>query len=77
MRGDIETATTNGKFGAFIGRGRGITGAGVAAVWNAGELIRDPYSGAAKGEIALTLNYLWGLKFPRPTQFARLKFVSN
>ena len=76
VRGDIEAATGNGKFGAVLGRGRGITGAGVAAVWNGGELIRDPYSGAAKGEIALTLNYLWGLAFPRATQFARLKFVA-
>ena len=56
-RGDIENATTNGKFGAFIGRGRGIDGAGVAAVWDAGELIRDPYTSAAKGEVVLTLNY--------------------
>ena len=36
--------TTNGKFGAFIGRGRGLQGAGTAAVWNSGILIRDPYS---------------------------------
>ena len=29
---------------AFIGRNRGIDGAGVAGIWDAGELIRDPYS---------------------------------
>ena len=34
---------------AFIGRARGIDGAGVAAVWEAGELIRDPYSGVRDG----------------------------
>ena len=44
VRGEIETGTTNGKFGAFIGRGRGLQGAGTAAVWNSGIFIRDPYS---------------------------------
>ena len=48
-RGDIEDATANGDFGAFIGRGRNIDGAACACVWSAGELIRDPYSGASKG----------------------------
>ena len=76
VRGEVETLTTNNKFGAFVGRGRGIEGAGVAAVWAAGEMVRDPYSGAAKGETALTINYLWGLKFPRTSSFARIKFVT-
>ncbi len=75
-RGEIDTATANGDFGAFIGRGRGIEGAGVAAVWEAGELIRDPYAGAAKGEIALTLCYLWDFALPRTSNFARIKFVA-
>ena len=73
-RGEIETATADGDFGAFIGRGRGIEGAGVAAVWEAGELIRDPYSGAAKGEVALTLSYLWNFGLPRPANFSRIAF---
>ena len=75
-RGEIEAATDDGDFGAFIGRGRGIEGAGVAAMWEAGDLVRDPYSGAAKGEVALTLSYLWGFKLPRPANFARVKFVA-
>ena len=75
-RGEIEAATLNNDFGAFIGRGMGIEGAGVAAVWEAGELIRDPYSGAAKGEVALTLCYLWDFALPRPSNFARIKFVT-
>ena len=75
-RGDIEEATTNGKFGAFIGRARGLPGAGVIPVWDSGQLIRDPYGGAAKGEIALTLNYLWNFGLPRATNFARIKFVT-
>jgi len=75
-RGEIEAATDANDFGAFIGRGRGIEGAGVAAMWEAGDLVRDPYSGAAKGEVALTLSYLWGFQLPRPANFARLKFVA-
>ena len=73
-RGEIETMTDTGDFGAFVGLGRGLDGSGVAAVWEAGELIRDPYSGAAKGEIALTLCYLWDFGLPRAANFARVKF---
>ena len=76
IRDEIDTATAAGDFGAFIGRGRGIDGAAVAAVWNSGMLIRDPYSGAAKGECALTLSYFWGFALPRPSNFLRLKFVA-
>ena len=75
-RANIDTNTANGDFGAFIGRKRGINGAGVAGVWEAGELIRDPYSGAAKGEVALTLCYLWDFALPRASNFMRLKFVT-
>ena len=73
-RGEIETATDDGDFAAFIGRRMGIDGAGVAAIWSAGELIRDPYSGAGKGEVALTLCYLWDFGLPRPANFARVVF---
>ena len=75
-RGGIDTATGNGKFGAYIGLARGIEGAGIAAVWEQGQLVRDPYTGATKGEVGLTLNYLWQLGFPRLDSFKRLKFVS-
>ena len=75
-RGDIEPNTGNGKFGAFLGLGRGLEGAGVAAVWEAGELIRDPYTDAAKGTVNLTLCWLWDFGLPRPANFARVKFVS-
>ena len=75
-RGSIEDATTNGKFGAFIGRRMGIDGAGVAAVWEAGELIRDPYTDAAKGTVHLTLCWLWDFGLPRASNFARIKFVT-
>ena len=75
-REGIDTDTANGDFGAFIGRGRGIEGAGCACLWAAGELIRDPYSGAAKGEVALTLSYMWDFVIPRTASFQRLKFVT-
>ena len=76
-RGHIETATTNGKFGAFVSLARGLSGAGVAPVWNRGELVRDPYSSANKGEVQLTLNWLWNFGLPRTANFKRIKFVSN
>ena len=76
MRGHIEDNTANGDFGAFVGMGRGIEGAAIAAVWDAGQLIRDPYSGAKTGEVELTLNYLWNFKVVRTANFKRLKFVN-
>ena len=77
VRGHIESATTNGKFGAFVGLARGMAGAGVAPVWNRGELVRDPYSSANKGEVKLTLNWLWNFGLPRTANFKHIKFVSN
>ena len=75
-RGGIDTNTANGDFGAYVGLGRGIDGAGIAAVWSQGQLIRDPYTGATKGEVQLSLNYLWQLAFPRTDNFKRFKYVS-
>ena len=77
VREGIEDTTANGKFLAFIGRARGIDGAAVAAVWENGSLIRDPYSDADSGEVRLTLNYLWDFQVPRTANFKRLKAVSN
>ena len=75
-RGDIDTATANGDFGAFIGLQRGIMDAGVAPVWSSAQLITDVYSGAKSGQVELSLNYLWGLAFPRAANFRRLKYVT-
>ena len=75
-RGEIETDTAADDWGAFIGRGRGIEGAGVAALWEAGMLLRDPYSASASGEVNLTLSYFWNFGLPRATSFARIKFVA-
>ena len=76
VRGSIEADTANNDFGAFVGRSKGIDGAGVAAVWEAGELIRDPYTDAAKGTVHMTLCYLWDFALPRTSNFQRLKFVT-
>ena len=75
-RGSIEAATASGDFAAFVGRRMGIDGAAVAAVWSAGELIRDPYQSAAKGTVHLTLCWLWDFGLPRTSNFQRLKFVT-
>ena len=75
-RGGIDSNTANGDFGAYIGLNRGIDGSAVAAVWDAGQLVRDPYTKADSGEVKLTLNYLWGLAFPRTANFKRLKYVT-
>ncbi len=75
-RGSIEDATANDDFAAFVGRRKGIDGAGVAAVWEAGELIRDPYTDAAKGTVHLTMCWLWDFGIPRTSNFRRVKFVT-
>ncbi len=75
-REGLAANTNANSFAGYVGLGRGIDGAGVAAVWESGELIRDPYTSAAKGEIALTLTYLWGFGLPRASNFARIKFVA-
>ena len=75
-RGGIDTETTNGKFGAFVGRGRGIEGAGIAAVWSDAMILVDPYSSSRAGSIELTMNTFWAFGLPRPSSFARLKFVT-
>ena len=75
-RGSIQDGTGNNQFGAFVGRRMGIDGAGVGALWDAGELIRDPYTDAAKGTVHLTLCWLWDFGLPRTSNFRRVKFVT-
>ena len=76
VRGEIEANSANGNFGAFVGRGRGLEGAAVMPVWESGQLVRDMYTGAAKGEVALTLVYLWNFGIVRAANFERIKFVT-
>ena len=76
IRGDIESNTANNDFGAFMGLARGIEGAAVMPVWLNANLITDPYTSAAKGEVQLTMNALWNFGIPRGANFKRLKFVT-
>ena len=75
-RGNIDTNTSNGDFGAYVGLAQGSAGAAVAAVWESSSLIRDPYSGASKGEVSIVLNSLWDFQIPRTSNFKRVKYVS-
>ena len=74
-REGISKVTTANAFGAFVGLARGIEGAACMAMWEQGELVRDPYSASAKGEVGLTINTLWDFVLPRPSNFQRLKFT--
>ena len=75
-RGDIDTNTANGDFGAFVGRARGQAGSAVAPMWSAAQMVRDPYTSAKNGEVQLTLNYLWNFGVVRGGNYRRVKFVS-
>ena len=75
-RANIDTATAAGDYGAFVGLSRGLEGAGVAAVWDAGQMIVDQVTRAKEGEVVLVMNYLWNFDLPRHQNFARLKFVA-
>ena len=45
----------------------------VAPIWRAMELIRDPYTRASQGEVALTAIMLWNFKIVRETGWALVK----
>lgn len=76
VRGDIEANSLNDDFGCFVSLARGLDGAGLVPVWDAGQMITDPYSDADAGEVNLTLSYLWNFGIPRTDSFRRLKFVT-
>ena len=46
----------------------------VAPVWQGFELLRDPYTNAAKGQVAITATALWNFGILRSEGFKRLKF---
>ena len=77
VRGGVETATANGDFGAFVGLGMGIEDAAVAAIWDAGQLVRvQDTTRAAAGEVGLVLSAYWDFALVRASSFNRIKFVS-
>lgn len=49
------------------------TGNAVAPVWQGVQLIRDPYSAAASGQIALTAAMLWNFAILRSAAYDRIK----
>ena len=77
VRGGIETNTANDDYGAFIGLARGLEGSAIAAVWDAGDLVRDTFgTRAQQGEVGLTLSYYWDFAVLRGANYKRLKFVT-
>ena len=57
---------------ALGSRARHLNGVGVAAMWPTVNLITDPYTGASKGEIALTAIGLWDFRVLRTESFFKL-----
>ena len=76
VRGEIDENTAAGDFGAFCSLGRGLPGSAVVPVWAMGTMLRDPYTGAKKGEVGLTITSLFNFGLPRPANYKRFKFVT-
>lgn len=76
LRGGIESGATANKMACVVGLARGIRNAAVAAVWSDAAMVRDPYTGSAKADVAITMHTFWGFKIPRPANFKRVKFVA-
>ena len=55
---------------------RGI-GSAVAPVWDGLEIIRDPYSNAETGQVALTAIMLWNFKVIRTAAYRQVSFKTN
>ena len=77
VRGELGTTTAANAFGAYVGLRRGISEAGVACVWDAGELIRDRYSAQESGEVGLSLSYYWNFGLPRASNFGRVNSLPS
>lgn len=71
-RAGIGATTAAGQNVMAIGRGRGIMGAGVVIMWPGAMLIRDQYTKAAEGAVALTLHTFWNWGLVRPSSFAKV-----
>ena len=76
VRGEIDENTAAGDFGAFCSLGRGLPGCAVVPVWAMATMLRDPYTGAKKGEVGLTITSLFNFGLPRPANYKRLKYVT-
>ena len=69
---DSNAAIADDEVIALGSRARHLTGVGVAAMWPTVSLITDPYSGASRGQIALTAIGLWDFKVLRANSFFKL-----
>ena len=54
----------------------GLPGAGVVAMWPSLQLIRDPYSSAAKGEVVITMQGLYDMAIVRSDQFFKVTLAA-
>ena len=59
---------------AVVSRTAGGGPNAVAPIWQGLELIRDPYSGAAKGDVSVTAIMLWNFQVIRTDAYARAAF---
>jgi len=70
VRASSRVAALANKRQSFIRRaGAGVGAEAVAPVWEGIELVRDPYTGAARGEVALTAIMLTGFQTIRTAAF--------
>ena len=60
-----EISGANGESYAYASLGMGLRGAVAMPVWDSVTLLRDPYSGAAEGQVALTASGMWNFKILR------------
>jgi len=76
VRAGIAANTDANSFLAYLSRGRGLAGAAVCPIWDAGDLIVDRVSQASSGKVRITLNYLYDFQVVRASNFARFKAVA-
>ena len=76
VSGNLPLAPSTGD-GANISTGivsRQLATGAVAPIWEGVSIVRDPYSGAASGEVALTVIALWSFKVIRSQSFILRKY---
>ena len=69
----VASGATEGTQEAIIFRERGL-GSAVAPVWAGFELLRDPWTNAAQGQVSITAVALWNFAILRDAAYGRLRF---
>ena len=72
-----EISGQSGESYVYACLARGKAGAAVHAVWDSMELIRDPYTSASEGRVALTAVGLHNFKVIRAANFAKIRVAST